>query len=75
MIPVQALGGAIAGFCAIVWMFNILARGVMCDVLIFGSPWISRIAITGIGIGLALATYGTIWSVDNGEFIIKIALP
>ena len=75
MIPVQALGGVIVGICAIVWMFNVLARGVMCGTRMFGSPWISRIAITGIGIGLALATYGTIWSVDNGEFIIKIALP
>lgn len=75
MIPVQILGGIIVGVCAIVWMLNILPRGFMCDVGIFGSPWISRIAITGIGIGLALATYGTIWSVGDGEFIIKIALP
>ena len=75
MIPVQALGGAIAGFCAIVWVLNILSRGFMCGTRMFGSPWISRVAITGIGIGLALATYGTIWSVEDGEFINKIALP
>ena len=75
MILIQDLGAAITIICASIWLVNVLARGFMCEVWPFGSPWISRIAITGIGIGLALATYGIIWSVDGGEFIIKIALP